>query len=196
MATLHAFPALSTALDMLDEVSRFVPVSSLDSPTPCSDWTVAQVLQHAAGDQLAWASFVGGTPMPSCDPFAPSGRLDTSAADVVGAALGNAVTAWSTVPADATSVPTPLPQGAMTAHDAAAACAIDAGIHSWDIAVALGLPSPLTDELAQALMPVALAIVEPLRQWGAYAPALPEQPGDAAAQRLLRYLGRDPQWSA
>jgi hypothetical protein len=41
-----------------------------------------------------------------------------------------------------------------------------------------GLPSPPTAGLAAALTPVARAIVEPLRGYGAYAAA------------LLRYLGR------
>ena len=52
---------------------------------------------------------------------------------------------------------------------AAGAAALDAAIHAWDIAMATGQGSPLTPELAQALTPVALSIVEPLRQYGAYA---------------------------
>ena len=39
-------------------------------------------------------------------------------------------------------------------------------------------------------------IVEPLRQFGAYAPALPPRPEDDHAAELLRYLGRDSQWAA
>jgi hypothetical protein len=35
-------------------------------------------------------------------------------------------------------------------------------------------------------------IVEPLRQYGVYPPALAPEPGDDAASDLLRYLGRDP----
>ncbi|WP_090933320.1 maleylpyruvate isomerase N-terminal domain-containing protein [Nonomuraea jiangxiensis] len=30
-----------------------------DNATPCSEWTVTQVIQHAAGDQLAYAKMLG-----------------------------------------------------------------------------------------------------------------------------------------
>jgi hypothetical protein len=68
-------------------------------------------------------------------------------------------------------------------------------VHAWDIAVALGPPGPLADELAVLLLPAARAVAEPLRQFGAYAPALPPQPEDNHAAELLRYLGRNPQWA-
>ncbi len=68
-------------------------------------------------------------------------------------------------------------------------------MHAWDIAAALGLPGPLPDALAAQLLPAARAIVEPLREYGAYAPARPPRPGDGPAAELLRYLGRDPQWA-
>ncbi|HEX4255805.1 MAG TPA: TIGR03086 family protein, partial [Streptosporangiaceae bacterium] len=92
------------------------------------------------------------------------------------------------------AVPTPLPQGELPASVAVAACALDAAIHAWDIAAALGQATVLSDELAAQLLPAAQAIVEPLRQFGAYAAVLSPQPADGQAAELLRYLGRDPQW--
>jgi hypothetical protein len=44
------------------------------------------------------------------------------------------------------------------------------------------------------LLQAARAIVEPLRQYGVYAPALAPEAGHDAAAELLRYLGRDPGW--
>lgn len=61
---------------------------------------------------------------------------------------------------------------------------------------AVGQPSPLSDELAARLLPAAHAIAEPLRQFGAYGPALPSSPDDGQAAELLRYLGRNPSWGA
>ena len=84
----------------------------------------------------------------------------------------------------------------MTPAAAAAAAALDAAIHAWDIAVATGQGSPLTPELARALTPVARSIVEPLRQYGAYAQALEPEPGADDAAVLLGYLGRRPAWAA
>lgn len=45
-------------------------------------------------------------------------------------------------------------------------------------------------------MPVATSLVEPLRAYGAYAPALAPQPDDDDTASLLRYLGRRPGWAA
>ena len=96
-------------------------------------------------------------------------------------------------PRDGIGTPLP-PVPTMRPELAAGACALDAAIDAWDIAAATGQSSPLTAELAAQLQPAARATAEPLRGF-AYAPALPDQPGDDAAAALLRYLGRDPHWT-
>ncbi len=162
------------------------------APTPCSQWTVTQVVQHAAGDQLAYASALGIGTGPAEDPFAPSGSIAGTAADLIANAIGETAAAWATVTDDAETVPTPLPHGALPTPVAAVMCALDAGVHAWDIAIATGQPSPLTEDLAIAFLTAATGLVEPLRQWGAYAAVLDGEPGDSAVDALLRYLGRDP----
>jgi hypothetical protein len=84
----------------------------------------------------------------------------------------------------------------MEPADAAAAAALDAAIHAWDIAMGAGQASPLTPALARALTPVAKSIVEPLRQYGVYARALEPDAGADDASALLCYLGRSPAWPA
>jgi uncharacterized protein (TIGR03086 family) len=185
---------ITDSLALLDNAAMLVSDANVGAPTPCSAWTVAQVLQHAVGDQLAWAAAIGVGTGPAENPFAPSGFLKESVAELTGPALATARTAWASVSPGDEAVPTPLPQGALPAATAAAACALDAAVHAWDIAVALGQPGGLPDGLAAQLLPAARSIVEPLRQFGAYAPALPGRAGDDPAAELLRYLGRDPQW--
>jgi uncharacterized protein (TIGR03086 family) len=178
--------ALRTAVAAIDDAGR-------DLPTPCEKWTVTQVLQHAAGDQWGYAAALTGGPGPGYDPFAPSGELSGDPRELLAEALTASATAWSTVDRDAEAVPNPLPQGPMPAWLAGGACALDAAVHAWDIAVALGRPSPLTDAMSRDLLVVARQIVEPLRAWGVYAPALDAEPGDDTAA-LLAYLGRNPAW--
>ena len=84
----------------------------------------------------------------------------------------------------------------MAPAEAAAAAALDAAIHAWDIAMGTGQASPLSPALARALTPVARSIVEPLRQYGAYAAALEAGAGADDAATLLCYLGRSPVWTA
>jgi uncharacterized protein (TIGR03086 family) len=191
---------LDEARALLRAAVAAVPPDAWNNPTPCEAWTVTQVLQHAALDQLAWAGAVAGGPMPEQNPFAPSGHIDGDPLGFADQALAASAPAWGQIGAgggsdtgrgsDTELVPTPLPQGPMALGDAAAAAALDAAIHGWDIAVATGQPSPLTNELARGLTPVAEAIVEPLRQYGAYAPALRNTADDDDVTRLLHYLGR------
>jgi uncharacterized protein (TIGR03086 family) len=182
------------ALEMLGTAGARVTDAQRDAPTPCTEWTVAQVLQHAAGDQLAWAAALGTGAGPQHNPFDPPGHLQGSVADLLAPAVAAATTAWTAVAPGNDPVPTPLPQGALPAATAAAACALDAAVHAWDVTAALGHPPALTARLAADLLPAARVIVEPLRQFGVYAPALAPQSADDTLAELLRYLGRDPNW--
>src|SRR5215469_14388282 len=190
------FPVLTGSLDLLYRVAAGVPADQLGAPTPCPQWTVAQVLLHAAGDQHVWASIVGPGSPPSYDPFAPPREPDGNLRQLITDAIDAASRAWADLDPTAQAVPTPLPPTpTMTPALAAAACALDAAIHAWDVAVATGQSSPLTSWLASQLAPASRATAEPLRGF-AYAAALPAQPSDDPAAALLRYLGRDPHWTA
>jgi uncharacterized protein (TIGR03086 family) len=184
----HAHTALRTAV-------AGVRPQDWTLPTPCSEWTVTQVLQHAAGDQLGFAAAITGGPGPSWDPFAPSGHIAGSPVALAEDAMRAAAGAWATIAAGTEAVAVPVPPGSLPAEVGAGACALDAAVHAWDIAVATGQGSPLTAELAVVLVDVARQIVEPLRAYGAYAAALPAQDGDDEVATLLRYLGRNPAWT-
>ncbi len=192
---LTGWDILDEARAMLRTVVAGVPADGWQQPTPCEKWTVTQVVQHAALDQLAWGAAVAGTAMPGEDPFAPSGRLGAEPLAYVDRALDVTAAAWTAI-GHAGQVATPLPQGAMAPGDAAGAAALDAGIHAWDIAIATGQGSPLRPELARALLPVAHSIVEPLRAYGVYGPTLETEPGADDAAVLLSYLGRRAAWPA
>lgn len=178
---------------LIDVVSG-VAADQWDNTTPCSQWTVTQVVQHAAGDQLAYAKFLGIGDGPSYNPFEPSGSIEGRATELVTAAIEPTAAAWATVTDDTEAVPTPLPFGELPTPVAGVLCALDAAVHAWDIAIGTGQPSPLTDELAGHLLTAANGLIEPLRDYGVFA-AIVE--GAAASDtpvvdELLAYLGRDP----
>jgi len=187
---------LTEAHEALRTAVRGVTAKGWSRPTPCAEWNVTQVLQHASGDQLGFAALITGGPTPTEDPFAPSGKVDGSPVDIAEAAMKASAEAWSTVGHDVQEVAVPVPPGTLTAEMGVGACALDAAVHAWDIAVATGQPSPLTAALARELMPVATSIVEPLRMYGAYAPSIAAEDGDDEVAALLRYLGRRPDWAA
>ncbi|SNS29179.1 TIGR03086 family metal-binding protein [Actinomadura mexicana] len=193
--TTSGWTILDTAHKALRDAVRGLSEQDLRRPTPCTDWNVAQVVQHAAGDQLAFAASITGQAGPDYNPFAPSGTLDGSPMDLLDPSVSACAAAWATVDPGAAEVPVPVPPGSLKPETGAGAAALDAAVHAWDIAVATGRPSPLTPDLARPLLDVARQIVEPLRQYGAYAAAIEHTGGDDVAA-LLRYLGRDPGWTA
>ncbi|WP_433525027.1 TIGR03086 family metal-binding protein [Nocardia pseudovaccinii] len=196
---------LATSYRALTDVVAGIGDGQWQLATPCSEWDVTQVIQHAAGDQLAFAKALGIGIGPTYNPFAPSGAIDGTAVELVRDAVEQTATAWATVTDETETVPTPLPHGDLPTPVAAVMCALDAAVHAWDIAIATGQPSPLNDELAGHLLTAARTmnpapgggpeaeIVEPLRQWGAYAAIVDGAADDTAIAELLRYLGRDPQ---
>src|SRR6478735_1732506 len=72
---IMSFDVLDRAHAALRSTAARVTLADLTRPTPCSLWSVAQVLQHAAGDQRAYAFFLTGSDGPTGDPFAPDGVL-------------------------------------------------------------------------------------------------------------------------
>jgi len=180
---------LTAAHDALRAAVAGVPDDAWALPTPCADWNVTQVLQHAAGDQLAYAATVSAVPGPDENPFEPSGQLDVTPADLLEPALASTTQAFASVAPGAQEVAVPLPPFSLPAELAVGAAALDAAIHAWDIATATGQPSPVDASMAAELRPVAESIVEPLRGF-AYAAAIEPAADADELTSLLNYLGR------
>ncbi|HCT79955.1 MAG TPA: TIGR03086 family protein [Micromonosporaceae bacterium] len=186
---------LTESHQILSSAVAGVPSNGWELPTPCSEWNVTQVLQHASLDQLLYVSSITGVAKPDGDAFHPSGELSESPLSYVDDAIRASRDAFASVSARAEAVPVPLPPFTVPAWLAAGAAALDAAVHGWDIAVATGQTAQLSPSLAKELLKVAENLVEPLRAWGAYAPAI-EPPADADdAARLLYFLGRNPNWT-
>ncbi|MFG2334946.1 TIGR03086 family metal-binding protein [Streptomyces yangpuensis] len=190
--TVDGFKLLADAHAYLLAAVRGVPADAWGDPTPCSQWTVRQVLNHARLDQQALVMQITGV-APATDPFEP---LDTTADDPVAelvAVLEAAAAAWESR-RDEESVPTPM--GPLPAGTGAAAAALDAGVHAWDIARATGQDLPLTEEMAEGLEDIAARIVDFVRDsFGKYASALVLPEGAGRSEKLLAFTGRDPRWS-
>lgn len=184
---------LTRAHAYLAEVVAGVPEAAWGAPTPCTEWTVRQVLNHARIDQQAYGLAITGG-RPDSDPFHPADALDGDPAADLDKVLRAVAEAYAGLPADAEQAPTPV--GPMPVPLAAAAAAMDAAVHAWDIAVATGRHRPLTGELADGIRPAAQRLVDHLRDaYQVFAPAREPVPDHDSAEALLAFLGRDPHWS-
>lgn len=193
MTNIQGIEVLTRSHDYLREVVAAVPEAAWAAPTPCTEWTVRQVLNHARIDQQAYGLVLTGG-RPDSDPFHPTDALDGDPVAELDKVLRMVADAYADLPADAEQVPTPL--GPMPLPFAAATAAMDAAVHAWDIAVATGRNRPLSTDLAEGIWPAAEQIVDQLRDaYRVFAPAREAAEGYDRAETLLAFLGRDPHWT-
>lgn len=193
-SNVQGIELLTLSHDRLRAVVAGVPGNAWSAPTPCDEWTVAQVLNHARLDQQAYGAAVTGTGWPESDAFHPDDALEAEAAASLDKVLAQVADVYAGLSADAPEVPTPL--GPLPFPVAAAAAAMDAGVHAWDIAVATGQASPLDDALADGIRLAADRLADHLRDaYGVFAPARELPEGAGRPESLLAFLGRDPHWT-
>ncbi|WP_406375489.1 TIGR03086 family metal-binding protein [Streptomyces sp. NBC_00647] len=194
MSDLEGIELLTRAHARLRDVVAGVPEGAWGAPTPCGEWTVRQVLNHARLDQQAYGAAITGSGWPDADPFHPVDGLEADAAAALDKVLADVADVYGGLSADAEEVATPL--GPLPFRVAAAAGAMDAAVHAWDIAVATGQESPLDDDLAAGIGLAADRLADHLRDaFGVFAAAREVPEGAGRAEALLAFLGRDPQWA-
>ncbi|MEW2043933.1 maleylpyruvate isomerase N-terminal domain-containing protein, partial [Streptomyces sp. NPDC005534] len=72
MSDVEGIELLTRAHTRLRDAAAGVPEGAWGAPTPCGEWTVRQVLNHARLDQQAYGAAVTGTGWPDSDAFQPS----------------------------------------------------------------------------------------------------------------------------
>ncbi|WP_405975471.1 TIGR03086 family metal-binding protein [Streptomyces sp. NBC_00988] len=193
MTNIQGIEVLTRSHDYLREVVAAVPETAWTAPTPCTEWTVRQVLNHARIDQQAYGLVLTGD-RPDSDPFHPADALDGDPVTELDKVLRAVADGYAHLPVDADQVPTPL--GPMPLPLAAATAAMDAAVHAWDIAAATGQNRPLGAALAEGIWPAADRLVDQLRDsYRVFAPALAVTDEYDRAEALLAFLGRDPHWT-
>jgi uncharacterized protein (TIGR03086 family) len=180
-------------------VSRARP-TDLRRPTPCEGWAVRDLLAHQLGQDRAFtAALAGGAddvmawaPVPVGDDV-PAPLL--AALDEQHVALGRYGD-----PTDRTIwMPEILPSVPLPALRALGAHLIDLVVHSWDLAVSIGVPLDVPPGLVDQCLRMSRAIPDTDETRGpgrAFAPGLDASAGAAPFDEVLMLLGRDPRWRA
>jgi uncharacterized protein (TIGR03086 family) len=185
---LDLHPAADTLLAALRtqvRTGRLVRPSQLPLESPCPGWSVRDVLNHSIGVTLKFAGFAAGG---SDYPRTPRG--DLIGADhrlALRSAAEAAQAAWTS--ADMAR-PCHLPFGTFPASLAAGINLFDVLAHTWDIAVATGVPLECTDDLWQAGLEAARAVIGPGRDPRQYAAEIPVTAAASPRQRFLAFTGR------
>jgi uncharacterized protein (TIGR03086 family) len=183
-------------------VSR-VTAADLGRPTPCTEWTVADLLAHMTVQHYGFAAAAAGngTAGNGADPavWQPDRQADpvdayvTAAEHVIAAfAADDVLRADFVLPEISTSATFPGSQ-AIRFHF------IDYIVHTWDVARALSVPCDLPDDLVRAALPVARAVpdgAERGQPGAAFQPGLPAAGYSYPLDQIVALLGRSPNWPA
>jgi len=160
-----------------------------DRPTPCSDWTVRDLVRHLVYEEL-WAP-----PLLEGQTIADVG--DRYEGDIVGA---DPQAAWKEAAAAALAAASPealgrtvhLSYGDVPAQEYLGQLTADHVIHAWDLARGIAADERLDPELVQFVHTAVAPQIEPARSAGMFGPAV-EVPADADLQaKLLALTGRTP----
>lgn len=158
----------------------------LDHPTPCTEWTMRELLAHTIGAIDGFASAAAGN--------APSGAgavedpPQGTPVDRFDAAVARNLAAWQTL-TDPDVILT-LHFGEFPAVTVAGINQLDSLVHAWDIGASLGLPVALPADLADVAMRMA-RVRTPIGRGHVFADEVATTSTDPG-ERLLALTGRDP----
>ncbi|MET8627331.1 TIGR03086 family metal-binding protein [Kitasatospora sp. NPDC004669] len=175
------------ALAAFDERVRLVTPDQWDSPTPCADWSVRDLVNHLTGEQLWVPELLMGATIAEV-----GSRFD---GDVLGP---NPVAAW-TAAAEAAREAFAVPGAAeLTVHLSFADVSgqyyldqltTDLVVHTWDLAEGIGTRTRLPAELVDFALGEISGYGD-LSGSGLFDPPLPVTEDASAQARLLALTGR------
>jgi uncharacterized protein (TIGR03086 family) len=190
-------PTDSSAL--LDQLSRsFTAVGDLIStirseqwtaPTPCTEWTVAQVVGHLVGMNRVFVAMLAGLPRPPRGRGVPDGELEPAYRESAATLL----VAFSQPGILDRGYDGPL--GSATGAQRLQIRLYDLLAHGWDLARATGQPMQLPDDAADTALAFARIQLSDEARPGRFNTAGNISSEAPATDRLAVFLGRRVDWT-
>lgn len=168
-----------------------------DEPTPCPDYSVADVINHLAfGFEMARRSGVREDWDPDWQPDSIAPSLDGVAASEWAAVCGReaprAAQAWADPASwDGESA---MGSAAMPAQMVGSMMIAEFVVHAWDLAAGTSQAYDPPLDVVRAAMAGAEPMLEVGRDGGWYGAAVPVDESAPELHRLLGMTGRDPSW--
>jgi len=184
---VDVLPLLDRAYDETIAVAAKLTPDDLDRPTPCTEWTVRDLVNHFLFSATRLSEATVGKPGP-----APGEDLvgdDVPAA--VASRLEAARALWHRP--GALDAFCSLAVGEVPGSVAAGISLADTYTHRWDLARAIGGDTELDPQLAEACLEFTQGfITDERRAQVGFNPAVEPPAGATPGQRLVAFLGRQP----
>ena len=179
------------------EVVSRAGAGDLDRPTPCSGWTLGDLLAHMTAQHRGFAAASAGRGSdPGVWDVTPAGddavaAYVRAAGDVVAAFAADGVMERQFV------LPEIDADAGFSAAQAIGFHFIDYVVHAWDVARSLNIGFELDPGLAEPALRLALMVPggdRRLEPGAAFRPSLPAPSDATPLDRIVSALGRSPNW--
>lgn len=201
LTNIDVRPHHRTAVETSVRIVSTVTSADLGRPTPCAGWDLGDLLVHMTVQHRGFAAAARGRGADHgmWDPATVADAVRSRPADSYRAAAEDVVAAFA---ADGVlDAPFALPEfGSDATFPGAMAIQfhfVDYVVHGWDVARASGLSFDIPADVVSVAAPIAFAVPDgEIRSAdnSPFAPALPASQDGNELDRMLRHLGRSPDW--
>ncbi len=184
---MELLEVLSQTFDHTTKVVAGVRADQLDSPTPCRDWKVRELLAHTIGVVMNMGRGAGGAELLDSVNAVPladdhGAQFRTEAARTLAAWIAHGPEGEVDIGAG------PMPVSAGLSINV-----LDTATHAWDIARATGQTPDLPDALATSVLAVSHRVVSnEIRAFAGFDPAIALADNASPTDQLVAFLGRRP----
>lgn len=177
------------AVEHFDRHVSNVSDDQWDAPTPCTDWSVRDLVNHVVNENMWTPDLLSGKTIEEVGDRYDGDLLGADPKGVWASSASGATSAVGGV-ADFGSMVN-VSWGQIPAQMYVEQLSMDHLIHGWDLAKAIGGDTNLDEELVEFCYAIAKAQEELIRGSGVFGDSV-EVPDDANTQtRLLAILGRE-----
>ena len=171
--------------DLIDRIAA----DQWTAPTPCTEWSVRDVINHLVGMNLVFVALFEESPMPvrAADRLGadPAGAYHQSAA-----ALQSAVASAGALERSQTTL-----VGVATGVERLQWRIVDLLAHGWDLVQATGVVAEPPDDLVEQALTFARAQLPSQPRAGRFADPQPTRDSAPAIDRLAAFTGRPVPWT-
>jgi uncharacterized protein (TIGR03086 family) len=162
-------------------------------PTPCSDWTVRQLVNHLVVGNRLTAQVLRGAPLPPLDQLRRGGSEDRLGEDPHTAYRASVEDLLEAVAVPGVlERPHTMPVGTLPGPAIVHLRTVETLVHGWDLARAIGREVPFADSLAEGEWAFSTDLLGRLPEGRRpFAPSRPVADDAPAIDRLAALLGRD-----
>jgi uncharacterized protein (TIGR03086 family) len=183
---------MAAACESTQKIIEQITEADLDRPTPCTEWTVRELLNHVVGTlHLGRALLDDSPPAVSMEP----GGLpedDLLQGDATKAYRLGVEALLAAAQPDTLARMHATPLGEMPGAILGGFTTLDIAVHGWDLATATGHAMQLDDGLANDVLAFARQTMTADTRAPRIGPELPVDEAASATDRLVAFLGRTP----